>query len=72
MENFRDYRITVENRDFSTFSTGFSTGLFHRRNSVWISILVYIIYFDKMRLFMNFFFRQNSAKEADRMIKNST
>jgi hypothetical protein len=35
--------IAVENIHFSTFSTGFSTALFHREESVWIYILVYII-----------------------------
>jgi hypothetical protein len=34
--------IPVENCEFSTFSTDFSTGVVHRRATLWIFTLVYI------------------------------
>ena len=48
-------KITVENHDFSTLSTDFSTGGVHRNTEKLIYILVYISCFDCFRHFCHFF-----------------
>ena len=48
-------KIAVENHDFSTLSTDFSTGLFHREIKILVCILVYISYSERIRQFFHFF-----------------
>ena len=48
-------RIPVENCEFSTFSTDFSTGVVHRHATLWICILVYINQYRNCWLFACFF-----------------
>ena len=47
--------IAVENHNFSTFSTGFSTGVFHKETRLWICISVYISIYDPFRQIAHFF-----------------
>jgi len=49
--NLQNPGIPVENHNFSTFSTGFSTRVFHRSPRLWICISVNISVFDDFLLF---------------------
>ena len=44
--NLKKWEIAVENHDFSTLSTGFSTRVFHSENGRGICKKVYISFFD--------------------------
>ena len=52
--------IAVENLDFSTFSTAFSTGVFHSRKNKGYSFWVYINRIDNIRQISHFFAPRNN------------
>jgi len=61
----KNRKITVENLNFSTLSTDFSTGGIHSRMEKSVCILVYISCFDCLRQFCHFFASYHFHKEKN-------
>ena len=63
---------SLDDTEFSTLSTGFSTGRFRAEKTGDVYILVDITLFDSLRRFRNFFGVSKNVKQTKRAGKNST